>query len=98
MTITEIIEMVAEEFDVSYGEIVGSIRENYIIPARFAVCIILHRRGMSMSRVGQVLGKRDHTTIRHALERAKYMMDKNPSYRSFVEYMVNLKYQPRLCA
>lgn len=98
MTITEIIEIVANKFDVSYGEIIGSTREGYVIPARFAVCIILNRRGMSMARIGTILGKRDHTTIRHAIQRAEYMIEKDPDYRSFVNYMVNLRYPLKLCA
>ncbi len=41
------------------------------VPARFAVCLALHRKGWSYPRIGRLLNDRDHTTIMNAVKRAK---------------------------
>lgn len=91
MLIKELILKRAKElFGVRPEDIVGPSRYSLYIPARFAVCTALSRRGWSYPQIGRFLGGRDHSSIIHAVRRAEYMESRDPEYASKIQELVNL--------
>ena len=78
------IEAVSDVSDVSYGEIIGDLRERQIIIARRAVAYLAHRAGFSLCSIGRAT-HRDHTTIIHAVRRAEYQMERDPAFASMID-------------
>jgi chromosomal replication initiator protein len=87
----EIINKCAELFDVHPRDLVSDARFGFLIPARFALYKTLHMRGWSYSRIGRELGGRDHATVIHGVNRADYMMEKDPDYTRKVELLADMK-------
>jgi chromosomal replication initiator protein len=87
----EIINKCAELFDVHPRDLVSDARFGFLIPARFALYKALHLRGWSYARIGRGLGGRDHATIIHGVNRANYMMERDPAYAQKVEILAELK-------
>lgn len=99
MIVADIVQEVGLVMGVPYSEIVGPNRSRFVSKARMTAAMVLHKRGMSLSQIGRHLGGRDHSTIIYSLDRVRYMMDKDPEYRSFIEEMTSLKHydlRPRL--
>jgi hypothetical protein len=63
-----LIDRVANAFEISHGELIGSGRSRKFIAARAVVARVLRHRGWSTSQIGKVL-RRDHSTIIHLLDR-----------------------------
>lgn len=99
MIVADIVEEVGLVMGVPYADIIGPTRTRFVVKARMTAAMVLHKRGMSLSQIGRHLGGRDHSTIIYSLDRVRYMMDKDPEYRSFIEEMASLKHydlRPRL--
>lgn len=65
-----IIHFTAKEYGVSVAEIKGQARTKMIVKARHEVCYRLSKEaGLSTTQIGKILGKRDHSTITHAIQR-----------------------------
>lgn len=60
-----VITMVAGSFGLSYGEIVGHSRAQYIVRVRALIATLLVERGNSLPQVGRWM-RRDHSTVSHA--------------------------------
>lgn len=70
-----ILDAVAIAFHVTLGELLGEKRSNRLSAARFAASrLISMNLKMSTAQIGRTL-KRDHTTIMHALVRARGLLD-----------------------
>ncbi len=78
-------------FGVRPVDIVGPSKYGMYIPARFAICLALRRRGWSFHKIGRMLGNRDHTTIIHACERAEYTEERDPEYAAKIKALVELQ-------
>lgn len=66
--IMKIVEAVAEEHDVTVGQLLGQSRQRKHVRARWAVWAILDAEGKSLTQIGNYFN-RDHTTILHGLGR-----------------------------
>ena len=80
----------AEIFFVHPRDILGHARFGFLIPPRFALYKALRNRGMSMPQIGRMTN-RDHSTIRYGLERADYMIERNPVFAERVRILTELK-------
>lgn len=60
---SSLIDSVAADFDISYGELIGEGRELVYVDARAVVVRILRMRGWSFPKIGRALGDRDHSTV-----------------------------------
>ena len=57
---------ICERHDVSLASLQSKQRHKHIIPARFEACYRLRNEaGLSWSRIGKILGGRDHSTVIH---------------------------------
>lgn len=64
----------AELGQVPRDALVGKSRLQALAELRFAVMLVLAERGWSMSRIGTLLGGRDHSSISHGCARARGML------------------------
>lgn len=77
---------VARAFNLTVADLVGPRQHFHLARARFAACwLLVHRpapggRMRSRTRVGQLLGGRDHSTVCHALARCKRLARDNPDW------------------
>lgn len=67
--VEDIIPIVAEKHRVTVADIKGACRSRKVIAARFEAIAEARRLrpDLSLTQLGRLFGKRDHTTIRHAL-------------------------------
>jgi hypothetical protein len=65
----------------------GQRRSKEIIEARFALVLAIAdlRQDYSLQKIGHLVGKRDHTTIRHAILRARSFARQRPEFAALVE-------------
>lgn len=90
MLIGDLIKEVGKAFDISPIELLGKNQQQKYIPARFALYAILKRRGLSLSRIGTICSSRDHKTIKHGVDRAEWMMERDEIYREKIERISSL--------
>ncbi len=86
ITVDRILEKVAKFYDVSTKEICSVSRKQRIAQAR-QVCMYLVQKhtGMSYSRIGNVIGKRDHSTVLHSCSVVEHKIDTNKLFRKDLE-------------
>jgi chromosomal replication initiator protein len=86
VTIKGIIDVIAEFFDISLDDIVGTSREKRLVVPR-QICMFLMREELKSSfpTIGQELGGRDHTTAMHAYEKIKKELKKDEIIRQNID-------------
>ena len=89
MIISDIIEASARMFNLTTDDIYGPFRSNYICRARFALYKGLNLRGASQLQIGRWM-KRDHSSIKHGVKRANYMLERDPEFRQCVEKIAKM--------
>lgn len=94
MIISDLINEVAREFEVSSKELIGHSRYRSIMKARFALYKVLVARGSSRARAGKVCGGRDHTTIMYGMGQAELMAFKDPEYKAKIERLISFQPEP----
>lgn len=73
-------------FGVSRQTLLTSGRAQHLTHARFAAATLLAENGWSSIAIGSAL-QRDHTTILHALTRAKEMAAVDPTFRAKMQQL-----------
>jgi len=69
-TASQIKTCVASHFGIKVDDLVGRSREQkYVVPRHIAIYLTKHLTTMSYPKIGQLFGKRDHTTVLHAIEK-----------------------------
>lgn len=77
---------VAAEFNTTIEDLVGTARpDSVVLPRHIAMWIGYRVIGLSFQEVGKRFGGRDHTTVRHAVEKIDHMKRTGPSFSSQVE-------------
>lgn len=90
--IPEIIAHAARAFNVTRADIIGHSRLLCHVRPRQAVAYALKKRGkMSLTDIGHHLGRKDHSTIVHAVRRVEALMEHDPAFRATVEAMVAMR-------
>ena len=56
--------------EVTLGNVFARDRRPNVAEARQDIYLILHRRGLTMTQIGRLLG-RERTTVRHGIQRAE---------------------------
>lgn len=90
---SRVIEVAAQMTGVRVAEIVGPRRDRETAHLRFAVMLALHRRGVSLSAMGRRFD-RDHTSVMHAVARAREIAAGNPAYAEFVDALEVVPVEP----
>ncbi len=64
----EIIQKVADRFNMSFGEVIGTMRNRPFIYARNMACVLLYARYGNYANVARRMNRKDHSTIISAIE------------------------------
>lgn len=97
MLVKDLLGEAANIFGVSVKELQGSKRHRYIARARFALCAALRERGASYPQIGTWLGGRDHTTIMHAVDRARFIAERDDVFAAAIERLTDFEYENKPC-
>lgn len=66
----EIIELVAEAYDLKVDDLLGHCRERRLAwPRQHAMWLMSQQAHLSLPMIGRFLGGRDHTTVLHGIKR-----------------------------
>lgn len=92
LTHTQVISTVCSYFNITLKELTGPKRQKgLVLPRHFAMYILSEELGMTVEKIGQVLGGRDHTTVMHARDKIKELIKKDREVqRMFIEVKQNL--------
>jgi chromosomal replication initiator protein len=85
VTIEQIMDVVASHFGLRVDDLIGPRRTRAIARPR-QVCMFLAREltDMSLPRIGEALGGRDHTTIMHGCDKIGALFEKDDEMRRHV--------------
>jgi len=72
ITIDRLMDSVADYFAVTKTEMIGTSRvRELMVPRQVTMYLAKTKLNMSLTRIGSVFGKRNHTTVMHAVNRIK---------------------------
>jgi len=78
----KIISTVAKYFDFKNKELLGSSRKADLVVARhIAMYLLRDSLGLQLTKVGEIMGGRDHTTVMHAVEKMEAEVLNNSDIR-----------------
>ncbi len=81
-----IINTVAEHFNITSAEIISKIKSQDIVyPRQIAMYLCRYYTGASLKVVGLALGRKDHTTVMHAIEKIQHEIDTNEATKNTIE-------------
>ena len=81
-------DAVARSFDVTPSEIGSPTRTRNVAWARqVAMWIIARETALSMPEIGNLFGRRDHTTVLYSISRVDGKVAANPRLRQWIEMM-----------
>ena len=68
----QLISLVAKYFDFKNKDIVGQSRKAELVEARhIAIFLLRDELGLQLTKIGEMMGGRDHTTVMHAEEKIR---------------------------
>ncbi len=83
-----IMKVVSRYYDIAPEQLTTQKRSRDIsFPRQVAMYLCRELTGMSLPRIGQVFGGRDHTTVMHACDKIQEEMDKNSELRRALSEM-----------
>jgi len=79
-------ELVARRWRVHPDALVSKQRTRAVtVPRQVAMYLIRETLGMSLSRIGQIFGGRDHSTVIHSIRKVEDQMERDQTFRSLVD-------------
>lgn len=88
VTPQSILAVVSDYYNVSVSDIVGKKRPREISNPRQIVMYLSRKlTDASLPKIGEILGKRDHTTILHGYEKISSDIEKDPTLRHQIEIL-----------
>ncbi len=83
-----IVQMVAEHFDISQNDLTSKKKSQDIVyPRQIAMYLCRELTDESLSAIGQVLGKRDHTTVIHGHDKIESELMTNEKLNNTIEVL-----------
>ena len=83
-----IIDVVAEHFHISSADIKGSKRNSEIVvPRQIVMYLCRDMTATALKAIGNILGKRDHSTIIHGADKIAYEVKKNDTLRNTIDVL-----------
>ncbi|SDL67846.1 chromosomal replication initiator protein DnaA [Glycomyces sambucus] len=95
VTVDQIMQATADYFGVASADLKGNSRSRVLVNARqVAMYLCRELTDMSLPRIGQAFGGRDHTTVMHANKKIrKQMAERRALYNQIAELTNRLKHQ-----
>ncbi|MCR5426213.1 MAG: chromosomal replication initiator protein DnaA [Lachnospiraceae bacterium] len=90
LTPEHIIKMTAEFFDVRPEDITSPKRNaNFVLPRQVVMYLCYDILSISYANIAKILGKKDHTTVLHGVDKIKEEMEMNDDLKRKVEVIRN---------
>lgn len=81
----QVISVVAKKFDFKNKELLGKSRKAELVLARhIAIYLLRDDLGLQLTKIGELMGGRDHTTIMHAADKIKDEVERDQQVRELV--------------
>lgn len=81
-----IINTVAEHFNISTADMASKIKSQSIVfPRQIAMYLCRYYTKTSLKEIGTLLGRRDHTTVMHAIEKVENEINTNESSKNTID-------------
>lgn len=88
ITVQFILEIVAEHYNINPADIVSKKRPREIAyPRQIVMYLSRTLTELSLPKIGQILGKRDHTTIIHGYEKISKDIQKDSAFKNTIEIL-----------
>lgn len=89
---SQVISAICSYFNITSKELTGPKRQKgLVLPRHFTMFILSEELGMTVEKIGQILGGRDHTTVMHGRDKIKDLVLKDREVqRMFIEVKQNL--------
>ena len=89
VTAESIINIVAEHFNISVTDITGHKRSKDIAyPRQICMYLCRHMTDSPLQSIGNALGKKDHTTIIHGIEKIEKSMDGDENLKNTIDILI----------
>ncbi len=97
ITAATIMAVTAEYFSISIDDLVGSSRSRVLVSARqMAMYLCRELTDLSLPKIGEKFGSRDHTTVMHAERKIRAQMaEKMTIYSQIAELTSRIKVRAR---
>ncbi len=83
-----IINVVSEHFDISVEDIKSNKRSSRIVfPRQIAMFLCRDLTDNALKTIGQYIGNRDHTTVKHGIEKIEKEMAKSPTTQNTIDIL-----------
>ncbi|MGL5260592.1 MAG: chromosomal replication initiator protein DnaA [Lachnospiraceae bacterium] len=84
-----IIEVVSEQFEVSASDITSKKRNSeFVLPRQVVMYLCRNNLDISLSNIGKILGKKDHTTIIHGIKKIEEDLKNNEDLKNKVDIII----------
>lgn len=84
-----IIDIVADHFNISVQDISSKKKsQDIVVPRQIAMYLCRRFTEISLQELGHILGKRDHSTVMHSVEKIQNEIDTNESTRNIVNVII----------
>ena len=87
LTYKEVFLSVCQYFNIKNSDLTGPRRQKeLVLPRHLTMYIMSEELGMTVEKIGQLLGGRDHTTVMHARDKIRQLINKDREVqRMFIE-------------
>lgn len=91
---SDLIRIVCARHDLSEKSVLGPWRQKKIVAARFEICYLARALlCRSLPEIGRQLGRRDHTTVMHAVEKFRKQHDLPPPHEAPYDLVCKILFQ-----
>lgn len=92
---SSVVEMVADHFRLSMDDMTGRSRTKEVAYARqIAMYLLREENGLSLPAIGQLLGGRDHSTVRYGVEKVESDLGQDDELRRHLQILREKVYAP----
>ena len=82
----KVIDLVCRTHDVTRKQFFSRSRERFIIDARYIATLLIYAgTNYSLSKIGQLIGGKDHATILHAVKKMVDLYKVDAIYRAYID-------------
>lgn len=82
----KVIDLVCRTHDVTRKQFFSRSRERFIIDARYIATLLIYAgTNYSLSKIGQLIGGKDHATILHAVKKMVDLYQVDAIYRAYID-------------
>ncbi len=90
-----VVRIVARHFGLGESDLLGRSRTKEIASARqLAMYLLREENGLSLIHIGEILGGRDHSTVRHGVEKVTQDIDRDEAVRHQLVALREKIYEP----